>query len=62
MTNEVPFEQPIEPTELEPEASSTSEDAADFIEPDEHEEAFALSMELYEQPELPIVQSLKQKV
>lgn len=55
MTNEVPFEQPIEPTELEPEASSTSEDAADFIEPDEHEEAFALSMELYEQDRKSVV-------
>ena len=62
MTNEVPFEQPIAPIELEPEVSSEVEDAVDFIEPIEQEEAFALSMDLYEQPELPIAQSLKQKV
>ncbi|WP_211167938.1 SMC-Scp complex subunit ScpB [Pseudanabaena yagii] len=62
MTNEVPFEQPIEPIELEPEASSTSEDVVDLVEPVEEEESFALSMDLYEQPELPIAQSLKQKV
>ncbi len=62
MTNEAPFEQPIEPIELEPEVSSEVEDAVDFIEPVEQEEAFALSMDLYEQPELPIAQSLKQKV
>ncbi len=62
MTNEVPFEQPIAPIEPEPEVSSEVEDAVDFIEPIEQEEAFALSMDLYEQPELPIAQSLKQKV
>ncbi len=61
MTNEVPFEQTIEPIELEPEASPEIEDAVDFVEP-ESEDSFALSMELYEQPELPIAQSLKQKV
>jgi segregation and condensation protein B len=62
MTNEVPFEQPIEPIEIEPEVSSEVEDAVDFVEPVEQEEVFALSMDLYEQPELPIAQSLKQKV
>ena len=59
MTNEAPFEQPIEPIELEPEAFSELEDAVESI---AEEESFALSMELYEQPELPIANNLKQKV
>ncbi|MFM7887153.1 MAG: SMC-Scp complex subunit ScpB [Pseudanabaena sp.] len=59
MTNEAPFEQPIEPIELKPEAFSELEDAVESI---AEEESFALSMELYEQPELPISNNLKQKV
>ena len=62
MTNELPFEQPIEPIEPEHEVSSEVEDLVDLGESFEQEESFSLSMDLYEQSELPIANNLKQKV
>ncbi len=53
MTNELPFEQPLESIELEPEESLELEDPV---------QPLALPIDLYEQPELPIANSLKQKV
>lgn len=58
MTNVLPFEQPIDPLdsdELEPEESFELEEN---FEP----ELLSLSMEGFEQPELPIANNLKQKV
>jgi len=68
MMNEVPFEQPIEPTEpaLETEEDVEMEGAVASDEPIEPDAPLSLSMDLYaqldEQPELPIARSLKQQV
>ena len=72
MTNDLPFDQPIAPTEIEPTEIELTEAVApkleDTVEPDElvepvePSEPLAFSMDLYTQPELPIANSLKQKV
>lgn len=68
MMNEVPFEQPIEPTEpaLETEEDVEMEGAVASDEPIEPDAPLSLSMvhlaQLDEQPELPIARSLKQQV
>ncbi len=62
MTNVLPFEQPSDRIDLE---SPQLEESFDLEEPVESDEFFAplsLSMEGFEQPELPITNSLKQKV
>ncbi|MEI6330145.1 MAG: SMC-Scp complex subunit ScpB [Pseudanabaena sp. ELA645] len=66
MTNDLPFEQSLTPPEVElTEADSKLEDAFEpdeLVEPVESSEPLAFSMDLYTQPELPIANSLKQKV
>jgi len=66
MTNDLPFEQSPTPTEVElTEADSKLENSfepVELIETDEPADTLAFSMDLYTQPELPIANSLKQKV
>ena len=62
MTNVLPFEQPVDPVdplELEPEQSFELEEPVELV---ETTAPLSLSMAGYEQPELPIAKSFKQKV
>jgi segregation and condensation protein B len=62
MTNVLPFEQPVDPVdplELQPEQSFELEEPVELV---ETTAPLSLSMAGYEQPELPIAKSFKQKV
>jgi segregation and condensation protein B len=66
MTNDLPFEQSLTPPEVElTEADSKLENSfetVELVETYEPAEPLSFSMDLYPQPELPIANSLKQKV